>query len=336
MTQTTQIPSQFQAPDLSDDRIIKVVSGLRPCRHGGLRLESESIGTKTIIHNYGHGGSGITLSLGTAVAAADMVHDQTVSKPPVAVLGAGVIGLTTARELANRGHTVTIYAKNSGHDTVSEIAGALWLPVGIDIDHPEIGSQRLNQLLNRAHDALTALNQDRYGIEPITVFEPAYAQSNDHYFDNGTIPTPTPVDRLPFTGPPRAGRSFDSLFIHTPRYLDALLEDLANLGVQIDHREFTHLDELESLEEPILVNCLALGSHSLFKDTAMYPARGILVHMEPQDLGYAIHDGFKFIFPRDTALILGGCFDPDVWDDTPDEQIAAEIIAHHRRFFGQN
>ena len=66
----------------------------------------------------------------------------------------------------------------------------------------------------------------------------------------------------------------------------------------------------------------------------MYPARGILVHMEPQDLGYAVHDGFKFIFPRDTALILGGCFDEDVWDDTPDMDIAAEILAHHRRFFG--
>ncbi len=334
MTQMTPISSQFQAPDLSDDRIIKVVSGLRPCRHGGLRLESETIGTKTIIHNYGHGGGGITLSLGTAIAAADMVKDQSENKSPVAVLGAGVIGLTTARKLANRGHQVTVYAKDSGHDTVSVIAGALWLPVGIDIDHPEIGSQRLNKLLNQAHNALTALDQDRYGIEPITVFEPAYAQSNSHYFDNGTIPTPTPVDRLPFPGPPRAGRSFDSLFIHTPRYLDALLEDLASLGVQIIKREFTHLDELQTLEESTLVNCLALGSLTLFKDTAMYPARGILVHMEPQDLGYAIHDGFKFIFPRDTALILGGCFDPDVWDDTPDEQIAKEIIAHHRRFFG--
>jgi len=334
MTQMTHFSTEFKAPDLSDDRIIKVVSGLRPCRHGGLRLEAEKLGAKTVIHNYGHGGGGITLSLGTAIASADLVEKQSNPNSSVAVLGAGVIGLTTARELANRGYQVTVYAKDSGHNTVSVIAGALWLPVGIDIDHPEIGSQRLNRILNQAHDALQALDQERYGIEPITVFEPAYAQSNDHYFDNGTIPTPTPVDRLPFPGPPRAGRSFDSLFIHTPRYLEALLEDLSNLGVQVVKREFAHQIELESLEEPTLINCLALGSHSIFNDTAMYPARGILVHMEPQDLGYAVHDGFKFIFPRDTALILGGCFDPDVWDDTPDEQIANEIIAHHRRFFG--
>jgi D-amino-acid oxidase len=326
MTQTTLL----QAPDLSDERVTQIVSGLRPCRHGGLRLEAETIGSKSIIHNYGHGGSGITLSLGTAIAVVDLVEDHA----PVAVLGAGVIGLTTARELAKRGHKVTIYAKHSGHDTVSVIAGALWLPVGIDIDHPEIGTQRLNQLLKLSHNALSALDHDRYGIEPITVFEPAYAQSNDHYFDNGTIPTPTILDRLPIPGPPRAGRSFESLFIHTPHYLDAILEDLDDLGVSIISREFTSLDDLESLEEPTLINCLALGSRTLFRDAEMYPARGILVHMEPQDLGYAVHDGFKFIFPRDTALILGGCFDEDVWDDTPDLDIAAEILAHHRRFFG--
>lgn len=320
----------FSAPNLDDDQIIQVVSGLRPCRRGGLRLESQQLGNKTIIHNYGHGGSGITLSLGTAIAAADLVTD----KKPVAILGAGVIGLTTARELAKRGCQVTIYAKDSGHDTVSAIAGALWLPVGIDIDHPQIGTEKLNHLLNLSHNALQNLDPNRYGIEPITVYEPAYAQSNDHYFDNGTIPTPTPIDRLPFPGPPRTGRSFDSLFIHTPRYLDAILDDLNQLGVQIINQEFTHLDQLEALDEPTLINCLALGSLTLFNDTAMYPARGILVHLKAQDLGYAIHDGFKFIFPRDTALILGGCFDENVWDELPDEQIAKEIIAHHRRFFG--
>jgi len=324
----------LKAPNLSSDRILRVVSGLRPCRRGGLRLETEHIGSKAVIHNYGHGGSGVTLSLGTAIATADHVEQLAGAGSPVAVLGAGVVGLTTARELAKRGHRVTIYAKDSGKDTVSFIAGALWLPVGIDIDHPEIGTDRLNALLNSAHDALLALDKDRYGIEPMTVYEPAYAQSNDHYFDNGSLPSPTSLERLPFPGPPRAGRSFDSLFIHTPRYLDALLDDLAGLGVQIIQREFTDQRELEELVEPILINCLALGSLELFGDTEMYPARGILVHMEPEELGYAIHDGFKFIFPRDSALILGGCFDENVWDTTPDEKIAADIIAHHRRFFG--
>lgn len=36
-------------------------------RENGLRLESESLGSKTVIHNYGHGGAGVTLSWGCAV-----------------------------------------------------------------------------------------------------------------------------------------------------------------------------------------------------------------------------------------------------------------------------
>lgn len=328
------ISTQLQAPNLSDDRILRVVAGLRPCRHGGLRLEVEQIGSKSVIHNYGHGGSGITLSLGCAIASANLAEKQVDANSSFAVLGAGVIGLCTARELTLRGHHVTIYAKKIGHDTVSAVAGALWLPVGIDIDHPDIGTERLNELLNLSHNALLKLDHDRYGIEPITVFEPAYAESNKHYFDNGTIPPPTELDRLPIPGPPRAGRSFESIFIHTPHYLDALLEDIKQLGVSIVHRTFTDCSELESLEEQVLINCLALGSRTLFHDSEVYPARGILVHMEPQPLGYAVHDGYKFIFPRDSALILGGCFDEDIWEETPDERIAQEIIAHHRRFFG--
>lgn len=39
----------------------------------GVRLESETVGETSIIHNYGHGGSGITMSWGCALRAAQMV-----------------------------------------------------------------------------------------------------------------------------------------------------------------------------------------------------------------------------------------------------------------------
>jgi D-amino-acid oxidase len=85
----------------------------------------------------------------------------------------------------------------------------------------------------------------------------------------------------------------------------------------------------------LIVNCTALGSKTLFGDDAIYPARGVLVHMLPQDLGYCVHDGYKYMFPREDALILGGCFQPDRDDDRPDEEMVREILDHHRRFFGR-
>ncbi len=325
--------TQLQTPDLSDDRILRIVSGLRPCRHGGLRLESERLGPKTIIHNYGHGGCGITLSMGTAHAAADMVHETTSSDAPIAVLGAGVVGLTTARTLAQRGHKVTMYAKDSGTDTLSVLAGALFLPVGIEFDHPEIGQERFLSILTDSKNALEQLDPVRFGIETLPVYEPEFAHDPEHLFNNGTIAPPVHIDKLPFPGPPRSGRSFESIFIHTPRFLNALIDDLNSLGVTIQRQNFSKLDDIKTLKEHTIVNCLALGSRTIFGDDAMYPARGLLVHMEPQPLGYIVHDGYKYMFPREDALILGGCFDENVWDDQPNHQIAQEILSHHRRFF---
>ena len=42
--------------------------GLRPCRRGGVRLERQqgALHGLTVVHNYGHGGSGVTLSWGCA------------------------------------------------------------------------------------------------------------------------------------------------------------------------------------------------------------------------------------------------------------------------------
>ncbi len=84
-------------PILSEDRIVKETVGLRPYRLSGPRLEVENIGTKTVVHNYGHGGSGVSLSWGTGEIASNNAL-QTGEKE-IAVIGCGVSGLTTARLL---------------------------------------------------------------------------------------------------------------------------------------------------------------------------------------------------------------------------------------------
>ena len=64
---TEYILSKCEAlwPELDRKKIKGVAVGLRPSRNE-LRLEKESIGEKIVIHNYGHGGAGVTLSWGCA------------------------------------------------------------------------------------------------------------------------------------------------------------------------------------------------------------------------------------------------------------------------------
>lgn len=59
-------------PRLADAEILSVVVGLRPARPA-VRLEAEARAGGLVVHNYGHGGAGVTLSWGCAEAAAHLV-----------------------------------------------------------------------------------------------------------------------------------------------------------------------------------------------------------------------------------------------------------------------
>lgn len=323
------------APRLTDDQILRTVCGLRPCRHGGLRIETESLGSKQVVHHYGHGGCGVTIAFGTTPIVTDLINAETDQLEPVAVLGGGVVGLVTARALAIKGHPVTIYADKVGTETTSVIAGAIWLPVGIEFgETPEELAMR-DRILHAAFAELKALDPHKYAIETLDVYEPKGTQTEEGLFSPGLIEEPELIDSFPFPCDALAERRFSTLYIHTPRFLRTLLSDLQSLGVTIKKHRFGSHTELGSLKERLIVNCTALGSKTLFGDDAIYPARGVLVHMKPQDLGYCVHDGYKYMFPREDALVLGGCFQPDRDDDRPDEEMVREILDHHRGFFGR-
>src|SRR5688500_12611336 len=141
-------PQRRYAPvKVARNRIIREIVGLRPYRDAGFRVEAERVGQKLLVHNYGHGGAGITLSWGTASQALDLLsvpgaiatgsRQQRLRNTPrrFAVLGCGVSGLTTARLLQRRFQngpgTVTIYAKDLPPETTSNIAGGFWSPTSV-------------------------------------------------------------------------------------------------------------------------------------------------------------------------------------------------------------
>jgi glycine/D-amino acid oxidase-like deaminating enzyme len=171
-------------------------------------------------------------------------------------------------------------------------------------------------------------------VQTLPVYEPAYAEHHDAYFRPGILEAPVACGTLPLAGPPREGRVFTTDFIHTPRFLRELRDDIAARGARFATATIDAVAQVRDLEDRVVVNCLGLGAREVFGDEAMFPAYGLLVHFKPQPLGYIVHDGYKYMFPREDALILGGVFRPDVWSLTPDMALAQEIVSHHRAFFG--
>ena len=101
-------PVHLVPVNASWDRVIRTTVGLRPHRDAGFVLKPDKLDDKLLVHNYGHGGAGMSLAWGTGLMAAEFATEHQARQ--AAVIGCGSVGLTCARQLQRRGFDVTIYA----------------------------------------------------------------------------------------------------------------------------------------------------------------------------------------------------------------------------------
>ena len=328
--------------DVDPSRIIRRVVGLRPFRPSGFVVRAEPLGDKLLVHNYGHGGAGVTLSWGTAELAADLVRDSG-RRGSAAVIGCGAVGLATARTLQDRGFDVTIYARDLPPDTTSNVAGAMWYPSFVAERArrtPEFDAQ-FAQAQKTSHRYFQGL----VGADYAVTWRPLYALSDDPA-DDGLpdygLPELYPGRRVltaaesPF--PATRVVLENLLFIEPPTYLRALLRDFRLAGGRIAVRGFEWPDELGALPEPVVVNCTGLGSRDLFGDTELIPIKGQLTVLLPQPgVDYAVEasraSSALYMFPRTDGILLGGTFERDVWTLEPDLEAERGILEGQRAIF---
>ena len=333
--------------NVSRDRIIREIVGLRPFRSEGYVVEAQRIGNKVLVHNYGHGGAGITLSWGTATQAVDLLRD--LPHPPAtsrrrtaprrfAVIGCGVNGLSTAIMLQRRYQdgpgTVTIYAKDLPPDTTSNIAAGYWSPVSLfdsDVASTKFVKQyrAAARISNRAYQLLVGRE---YGVRWLDIFtfhrnevslQGELAGGNDLYPQQIIHRDPANYFGVPIV------RQYSSMMIEPPIYLRALLRDFYTAGGKIVVKEFRSREEVMSLPEPVIFNCSGLGARQLFDDKKLIPVRGQLEVLLPQpeiDYGYI---GPGHMFPRSDGIFLGGTFDRDDWNLAVNPDHSKYILETH-------
>ena len=324
---------RFAPVKVSRDRVIRTVVGLRPYRPEGFVVKVERLGKKIVIHNYGHGGAGISLSWGTSTLAAD--HARNTNRRRFAVLGCGVMGLSTARLLQRRGGTVTIYTKEMPPETTSNIAGALWLPTSSYDSQsvtPEFPEQfRLAaRISNREFQNLVGNDYGVSWIESFTLHRGAPAEAREIIGGAELYPA-TRVHRDParYFGFPYVTQ-FNTMLIEPATYLNALLRDFYVAGGKISVREFRSREELMALPEQVIMNCTGLGSKVLFRDASLAPVRGQLEVLLPQpEIDYCYLYGSLYMFPRRDGIILGGSFDYDDWSLKANADQTKSILDGH-------
>jgi glycine/D-amino acid oxidase-like deaminating enzyme len=324
---------ELEAPTFTEGRVLRTVAGFRPFRTTGPRIELVNDGPKPVIHNYGYGGCGFTMSWGTADVVAELLRGVSPEPSSVAVLGAGAVGLASAQVLVEQGHKVTIYARDLSPNTVSDIAGAQWGPAIIAKAETPAQQALYARILTRAHARFKSLLGSRYGVYERENFFPEGVDADLDRVPDGVLPPPVTLSRLPLPGTVHRGRSFRTLLIEPPRYLPALTVDLLRQGVEIKVRAFASREELAALPERYLVNCLGMGAGELFSDPDLQPVRGQLVHLQPQPLPYMLVHAHGYIFPRSDAVVLGGTVERGVADATPTPDALGKIMARNREFF---
>jgi len=293
------------------------------------------MGEKLLIHNYGHGGCGITLCWGTAKLAVDIALGQSHRK--AAVLGCGVVGLATARLLQDHGFEVTIYTRDLPPNTTSNIAGGLWGPFTIADEDRRTSAfdDQLAQSARFAHRYFQNMVGERYGIRWL----PLYFLNSEPVFEAPWPWTLTP-ELYRITTLAKGEHPFSQngvvqvylMLIEPAIYLPAVLADFRIAGGQVIIRDFHNLPAVLQLKEPLVVNCTGLGAKALFGDEELIPVKGQLSFLVPQpELNYMYITGSSYMFPRRDGVLLGGTHERGVWNLEPDAAVISNMLEEHKR-----
>lgn len=214
----------------------------------------------------------------------------------VVVLGAGIIGLTSALALQEAGAEVAVVAAEQPQDTVSAVAAAVWYPTRIDAEARVLGwgMRTFEVFAAEAENSTPGVT-----MRPTRMIvrhdgdDPWWAPAVPDFTSTSgewrfTVPA---VEMLP--------------------YLAHLRKRFHANGGTLTERK---IDRFDDLDATTVVNATGLGAADLTLDGSLYPIRGQVVIVDNPGLTTSIRDedhplGPVYIHPRSRDVVLGGTFE---------------------------
>jgi glycine/D-amino acid oxidase-like deaminating enzyme len=332
---------------ISPDRITRITVCTRPFRAMGPRMDVEKIGAKTVVHNYGHGGSGWSLSWGAGSIAT--ASAMATGERDIAVIGCGALGMTTARQLQRAGARVTIYAKDLPPNVRSSWATGLYTPdsrIALE-EHatPEfkkLWAQMARQTYETFQSFLGVAGTpvefiDNYGVSDQASRPPrAEPDGKPKFAELQRELTPdllaAPFDYQPGSHPfgQRYLRRNSQMMFNLSSYSRILFEDFTSNGGRIEIAEFKTPTDFARIKEKTLVNCTGYGARALFNDTSVTPVRGQITRLISQpEATYGLHYKDTSFVPRRDGLLVQVTGENDYYGYGDDTTTADRVEAEH-------
>ena len=305
------------------DRIFDIAVCLRPFRAAGPRLDAERVGDTLVVHNYGHGGSGWSLSWGSGTVA---VRKAMASSPrEVAVIGCGVLGLTAAILAQRAGAKVTVYARELLPETPSARATGAWTPDSrialADAAPPDFAGlwEEMARTAFKAHRNYLGLPGD-----PVEWTDFYSVSSAEEERDSNSAATTPDLDfagyrrriadlipkarRLaPDAAPFRADAVYrsENMIFNISDYGHTLLNDFFIAGGEFRYADFHSPSEIAALGKSVAINCTGYGARALWKDETVTPVRGQIARLIPQPgVHYGLSYRHVYVVPRRDGIVV--------------------------------
>jgi FAD dependent oxidoreductase len=331
------------------DRITRITVCTRPFRAQGPRLDVEQIGSKTIVHNYGHGGSGWSLSWGSSSIAVQKA--MATGARDVAVVGCGALGLTSALLLQRAGADVTIYAKDLPPNVRSSFATGIWSPdsrICLE-EHATPSFKRVWESMARVsfQTYQTLLGLPGNPVEFIDIYNVQDTADRNRHANPPTDDRPPfaelqskliadlmPLEQEFAPGSHQFGARYlrrdTPMMFNLMVYARMLMSDfIANRG-KIEIAEFHTPADLASLRQTTVINATGYGARALFDDQSVVPVRGQLAHMIPQpDINYGLFYKDVAFIPRRDGLVFQVIGESDYYGFNDDTAIPDRAEAEH-------
>ena len=351
------MPDQETVPPLAPfradvERLTKITVCTRPFRAAGPRIEAEKVGDKLVVHNYGHGGSGWSLSWGSGQIALDLaLAGRDPSQTDIAVIGCGALGLTSAILAQRAGaKSVTIYAKDLPSETRSSNATGSWTPFS-RVALRSVATPAFADQWEQMARASWAFYQNYLGVSGTPIeFTDRYYLSDDQpdiaeqkYIDADPIGFVNYASRVADLGPraqdfPAGTHPFPyqwvrrrpELMFNLTTIIQQFTDEFLQLGGKIVRREFNSPSEFATLPQPVILHCTGYAARKLFGDDSLTPVRGQISWLPVQtEANYGLYIGNLGVLSRRDGIVVqfNGKGDDAGWNDDSETTDQAEAEA---------